>query len=118
MKAVIAMDEKAHSKMVKLFDICYHIAKHELPFTFYPFLAKLEKRHGVELGFTYQNPVQAHTFTEFLAEDIRDKVDEAVQKARYISILIDGSTDRSTSEKELMYVKYLEDGIPRTRYFR
>ena len=105
------MDEKTKAKMVKLFDICYHMAKHERPFAYLPFLVGMEKRHGVDLGSTYCNPVQAHTFTEFLAWpwEIRTGVDGAVKNAKYISILIDGST----AEKELMYVKkYVVDGIP------
>ena len=65
------MDEAMKSKMVKLFDIAYNLAKNELPFTLFPKLIKMERRHGVELGNAYHNPIQAHTFTGFIADDLR-----------------------------------------------
>ena len=113
------MDKAANDRMVKLFDITYHVAKHERPFTYFPDLVKLQQRHGVDIGHTYHNATQAKVFTEHIAEDIRRKLLTEISGSRYISILIDGSTDRSQTEKELMYIKYLrpEDGIPQMRFF-
>lgn len=117
MEAVNLMQKTAFCKMVKLFDIAYHIAKHEKPFAYYPSLVKLEKRHGVDLEDAYINPKQARVFTQYLAEQIHLEVSKQVLSSRYISVLVDGSTDRSTTEKEVLYVKYLhKDGVPRMAF--
>ncbi|XP_063970390.1 zinc finger protein 862-like [Lytechinus pictus] len=111
-ESILKMDSQLHNRMIKLFDISYHLVKHDLPFAYFPSLISLEKRHGVDLGNTYANPIQAQVFTGFLAEDVRFKGDEDIRKARYISVLIDGSTDKSTIENEVLYIKYLQDEMP------
>ncbi|KAG7154379.1 Zinc finger protein 862-like 10 [Homarus americanus] len=45
--------------MLKLFDITYYLAKHELPFTHLSTLVTLEKKHGVEIEMTCTIPSQA-----------------------------------------------------------
>ena len=35
---------------------------------------------------------------------------------RYYSFYIDGSTDTSVTEKELMYISYVHDGKPKVHY--
>ena len=41
------------ARVSKLFDLAYVIAKDGLPFTKYPALVEVEKRHGVAIGNTY-----------------------------------------------------------------
>ena len=116
MEAVNLMQKTAFCKMVKLFEIAYRIAKHEKPFAYYPSLVNLEKRHGVDLEDAYINPKQARVFTQYLAEQIQLEVSKQVLASRYISVLVDGSTDRSTAEKEVLYVKFLHQGVPRMAF--
>lgn len=117
-EAFSRQDIANEERVVKLFDIAYHLAKNELPFSYFPLLVALEKRHGVDLGNTYNNSKQAATFTSFLAADIRGKMVEEVKAAKYISILVDGSTDKSTKELEVLYVKYMDQtGNPNMRFW-
>lgn len=102
--------------MVKLFDIAYHLGKNELPFSLFPAIVNLEKRRAVDLGSTYSNSIQAKVFSQYIAEDIRQSNVSKLTASRYISILVDGSTDRSQKEKELLYAKFLDDGVPRMCY--
>ena len=103
---VVRINKAVFDRMVKLFDISFHLAKHERPFAYFPALVSLERRHGVELGETYSNPVQAKTFTQFIADDLRSNYFTTQRKsARYMSLLTDGSTDRGQTEKEIMYYR-------------
>lgn len=116
--AIVKINEAVFNRMVKLFDIAYHLAKHEQPFSYFAALVSLEKRHGVDLGDTYNNPVQTKVFTQFIADDIRrEYFTNQMISARYVSLLTDGSTDRGQTEKECMYIKFLEDGMPKMKYF-
>ena len=67
-------------------------------------LINLQKRHGVDLEDAYINPKQAKVFTQYLAEQIQLVFSKQVLASRYIGVLVDGSTDRSTAEKEVLYV--------------
>ena len=46
-------EESSRVGKLGLFDAAYMLAKEEMPFTKYPAIVELEKRHGVSLGSTY-----------------------------------------------------------------
>ncbi|KAL5457233.1 hypothetical protein EMCRGX_G034478 [Ephydatia muelleri] len=52
-KAFASVTTEEWNRIVKLFDATYILAKEEMPFTKYPAIVELEKRHGVSLGSTY-----------------------------------------------------------------
>lgn len=37
---------------------------------------------------------------------------EDIRKAKYVSILVDSSTDSSNKDLELMYLRYMKNGVP------
>ena len=51
------------ARVSKLFDLAYVIAKDGLPFTKYPALVEVEKRHGVAIGNTYTTEHKCREFT-------------------------------------------------------
>ena len=61
-RAFLLIDEEVRQKMKKLFDLAHMVAKLELPFTVYPSLCSLEKKHGVLLGNTYLNDKACKNF--------------------------------------------------------
>ena len=50
-----------------------------------------------------------------IAEGIKDTLAAQLQAARYLAVLIDGDTDISNTECEIVYVRFVEDGRPVTR---
>lgn len=107
------------SRVSKLFEIAYMLAKEEMPFTKYCAILELEKKHGVKLGNTYTTEHKCKDFTVFIGESMRDDVVDLIQKSRYISLLMDGSTDCSVVEKEPLYVMFVGmNGKVDCRFFR
>lgn len=98
-------EERAHVR--KLLEIAYMIAKEEIPFTKYPTIMELEKRQGVSLGSAYTTEHKCREFTVLIGECMRDKVLDYVRQSHYLAVLIDGSTDSTVIEKELVYVMYV-----------
>ena len=83
-----------------------------MPFAKSPAIVELDKRHGVCLGQTYHT-VTEHKCQEFASitgETISDDLVEAVRGCRYMSVLMDRSTDSSVTEKEPFYV-YVYGGM-------
>ena len=53
---------------------------------------------------------------DFIGKVEKDKLGESLTKARYYSVLNDGSVDSSVQEQELVYVSILDDGVPKVKF--
>ena len=62
------MDRLLRERMGKKFDICYMLAKENLPFRKYPAIHELESCHGVDLGQSYATKDSAKLFMHYTAE--------------------------------------------------
>ncbi len=49
----------------------------------------------MDINPTYDNDIRCAEMIAQIAEDIRDKLAQNIQDARYLSVLIDGDTDVS-----------------------
>ena len=88
-------------KVRQLFDLAYFIAKESLAFSKTKPLCDLQQRHGVDIGLA------CATFIEFIARDLKNQLTEALHSAKFFSIQMDGSTDISNMEEELLLAIFL-----------
>ena len=89
-----------------------------MSFTKYPALVEVENHHGIAIGNTYTTEHKCREFTCIIGETMRDEILASLKQAKYFSILMDGSTDSSVIEKELIYVMYVNSsGKPEYRFF-
>jgi len=93
----------------KKFKICYLLAKEHIPFTKYPAIHNLEERHGVDLGYNYQNRDSASNFVHYIAESQRKSIYARLSDStNFYSILMDSSTDQGCVEEEIFVILYCE----------
>ena len=97
------------------FNVAYMIAKEELPFTKYRSLLLLHKKNGVDISPTYDNDVKCAEFISSICESMKSDLCDRLKSTRYTSIIIDGDTDISVKECEIVYVRILENGKPVNR---
>lgn len=126
-RAIIRINQNSLERLKKKFQIVLFIALREQPFTMFPHILDLEELHGVDLGTAYRNDKACRQFIGEFAQKIRGETVLAVQnmhntekslyKYNYHSMFFDGTTDRTISERELVYVKVLDDGIPKMKLF-
>ena len=110
-KSITRMEEHSKEVLKMRFNTAYYLAKKEKPFSDYPDLLVLQEKNGIEKHSGYRTPRAAADFIDFIAEEFKSPLKEILVKARYYSILTDGSTDTSVTEQELIYVMFLnEDG--------
>ena len=102
------LNETQLAQTMKKFDMAYFVAKKELPFAVYEDIIALEKSHGVDLGHVYNNRKQCAEFVDISAQFIAQQLNEDFTKAKFYSVLTDGSTDKSVTEKEVLYVLYFD----------
>ena len=107
-RAMAGASAEEMTRLSKLFDLAYVIAKEEMPFTKYPTLVEVEKRHGVPLGSTYGTEHKCSEFACLIGETLKEEFLNSLKQAQYFSVLTDGSTTTSVTEKELMYILYVD----------
>ena len=101
----------------KKFDISYFVVKEEMPLIKYEKIIELQKRHGVRLGSTHNNRTAACEFLSFQAGKLKQELSKDIAKAKFYSMLFDGTTDSSVTEQEAIFVLYFNpDGEPTDDY--
>ena len=118
-KSVRVLQQDDNDKMCKIFNTAYYLCKEERPFHEFPNLIKFQSRQGIVLGETYRNDIACRKFAESIADvfvlDLKKRLG-AKQPGSYVSIMFDGTSDKSLSERECICVKYMENGIPTTKF--
>ena len=105
-KAMSTIDPATEEKTKRKFEICFVLAKENLPFSKYPAILSLEKRHGVDFGnHAYETAKAAQRFVHFIAAHQRSSFNYDLN-APFFSVLMDGSADKSRVENELFAVVY------------
>ena len=102
------MNEKDVMPTCKKLETGYFIAKEELPLTELEIILPLEELHNVELGNAYCNNNMRGEFIDYIANDSALKVLQKLKSSNSHSALWDGTTDVSVSEKETIFVLYLD----------
>ena len=94
------------------FELAYFIAKEELPLAKYSEILKLEAKHGVKIGKSYLNRISCNTFLKYISADLARKLEQKLTNDNFFSVLTDGFEDASITEKEAVFVQYLDRKPP------
>ena len=99
-RAVAFASSEEKDRVSRLFEVAYMISREKMPFTKFPTIVEVDKRHGVCLGQTNHKEHKCQEFASIIGETMSDDLVEALRSCRYMSVLMDGSTDSSVTEKE------------------
>ena len=86
------------------FKTVHYLGKKARPFTDYAHMCALDESKGLAIGQQYRNDKSAATFSHFIAEAERRKIQKGIDEARFIAGISDGSTDSSFQEAEIVFV--------------
>lgn len=103
-RAFYRMDHAVEGKVKIKFDVAYMMAKEGISFLKMKSLCQLQERHGVDLGECYKNDHLCYFCG--LHSSLQGELGAALQKSKFFSIQMDGSTDSGNIE-ELYMVVYL-----------
>lgn len=108
------IDASTRERFRKLFTVAYTIAKNGRPMSDMTFHCSMLKKIGVDIGNNYTNPIAARGFVEAISSTIRQSEIKKIEQCNFVSVLADGSTDCRVTEQEVVYVRYVADGRPKT----
>ena len=66
-QSLTTLDATTQARMRRKFDVCYIMAKENIPFSKYPSVLELEDRHDVDMGPAYRTSDSAKRLTSFIA---------------------------------------------------
>ena len=73
-------------------------------------------KNGLSLGETYINDKGCRVFVEAIDGVMKEDESQQVNKQRFISVMADSGTDTSNKDLKLVYVRFLENGLPVNKY--
>ena len=116
-KARTQLNLKNYPKLKIMFQNCHALAKHQRPFRDFVWLCELDQAKGLDVGKKrYRNETAARTFTKYIAEDASKTLTDDIKDAKFLSVTSDGSTDSSTKEQEIVFVRYAKGGKIFTKF--
>ena len=115
-KSLEKMCHHTFKQMCHLFRNAHALAKKGRPFTDFVWMAELDKKKDVNIGTDYINDKQAATFCHFIAEIEMKKLRDIFERAKFISLISDGSTDSASIEAEILYMRSVIDGVVNVKF--
>ncbi|XP_060554954.1 zinc finger protein 862-like [Ruditapes philippinarum] len=110
------LNSAAHAKLRHLFMNAHFVAKCGRPYTDYVQLCKLDIAKGLDIGSTYLTDKSCQMFISSIADTIRTRQDAKIKASPFISVISDGSTDTSSQEAEIVYVRSSVSGNVYTHF--
>ena len=117
-RGLTKMTVQEHELLKTRFNTAYYVSTSERPYSDFEGLLQLQEKNGAKCNKSYRNERSAANFVDTCCQVIKDTLLEDLLSAKYYSILMDGSTDSSVTEQELIYILYLsKNGIPEVKFF-
>ena len=110
-------DQETEARLHKLFNTAFYIASENLAFSKFKGLCDLQEKNGLDFGSQYKNDKACRDFVEHIAAVEKEQSQEEIKNARFLCVLADGSTDKSITEQESVYVRCTgSNGRPSTHF--
>ena len=117
-KAKLSMNKKILDRLTILFRTVHAINIQARSSTDYCWLTDLDEVKGLNVGMSYRNHVQARGFASAIADIPRREIRVNLEQSKYAGVIVDGSTDSSTTESEMIFIQTSKAGFVRTNFVR
>lgn len=105
-------------KLAFLFRNAHAIAKNNRPLSDYTWLCEIDKAKGIEIGQTYLNSKAALDFLSSIAGAEHEETRKIMCDTKFFSFMMDGSTDISGDEQEVLYLRTSFKGQINERFLK
>ena len=116
-RALKMLQNKELDHVKILFRNAQAVARHNLPFTVFPVLCKLDKAKGLDIGQTYNNEKACGDFIDAIGQTCQESLLNELKEASWYSMTMDGTTDEGGVEQESVFIRAVEKGIIKNHFF-
>ena len=110
-RSISRLTREQNEMMLMLFRTAYCVAKHNFSLSSFPVLISLQESNGLRIWHAYKNNKAAISFIASIATVEQESLLEKLNATDFFSLLLDGSTDVSTSEQQI-YTRLLVENKP------
>ncbi len=96
--------------MNNLFRTTHALAKKGRPFSDFVWQVELDEKKGTKVGTQYRTDKKCSEFASSIAAVEKKKLHARLEQAKFLSFMMDGATDVSTSEQELLFARHATQG--------
>ena len=82
--------------------------KKNRPFSDFEYLCEVQKINGVALGSDHQNNDACTSFVKSISSVMFTNIKDRLSKAKFFSVMLDSSTDCSTTDQESILVRFID----------
>ena len=107
LKARLGLNKALFPNMQHLFCTVHAINR---PHTNYEWLGKIDIAKGLEIGDYYRNPFACCEFTSTITDVQWADIKNCVAKSKFLSVIVDGSTDSAITDNEMVYLQSSQSG--------
>ena len=104
------LNKSSFDKLKNLFRTAHGIAKNCRPYTDFQWICEVDEKKGVVIGNTYCSDKSCREFIRAIAATERKKIEGLFEKAKFVTLLSDGSTDISVKENEIIFARFAIEG--------
>ncbi|XP_062618557.1 zinc finger protein 862-like [Saccostrea cucullata] len=115
-KCVLSLNQSIRKHIEIKFRNIHALIKKNRPISDFVWLNELDEAKGIVHGVTYNNQNAATGFLECISDSEKDHLSTLMEKVKFFSITMDGSTDDSTTEQETLFVRFSMMGKITTRF--
>ena len=76
------------------------------PFSDMEWMCALDEKKGLDVGASFRTDKNCCEFIHCIAEEQRLGLQAQIQSNNFFSVMMDGTTDSSVSDAEIIYIRY------------
>ena len=107
MKTALAkVDQATERRLHRRFNTAFYAANENVAFSKFKGLCNLQEKNGVDMEIQYKSEKACKDFVESIAAVENERCQSEIEGARFLCVLADGSTDKSITEQQALYVRF------------
>ena len=115
-KIISDLNKDVIDKMCILFRNAHALAVQNRPLSDFVWMTLLDQSKGISVGNTYLNIKSVKQFQACIADVTRSQMRDKISTAKFLSVLLDGTTDTSITEQKMFFIRYAEKGEVQTEF--
>lgn len=118
LKAQISLNKQAMDRLTLLFRTVHAINIQARPSLDYCWITELDEVKGLNVGTQYRNIPKCQEFASAIAEVQQLEMQNHLKQCKFAAVIVDGSTDSSSIENEMVYIQTCLNGSTKTNFVR